>query len=70
MSVEATKVYLKRSAQGVESVRGKGEITQFSPEEQKKISSMLRPIIADWIRESEAKGIPAREMLKRAGYSG
>ncbi len=70
LSLEATKVYLKRSAQGVDSVRGKGEIVQLPAEEQKRISAVLRPIIADWIRENEAKGIPAREMLKKAGYSG
>ena len=70
LSLEATRVYLKRSAQGVESVRGKAEVVQLSAEEQKRISAVLRPIIADWIREMEAKGIPAREMLKRAGYSG
>lgn len=70
LSLEATKVYLKRSAQGVESVRGKAEIVELSAEEQKRISAVLRPIIADWIKENEAKGIPAREMLKKAGYSG
>ena len=70
LSLKATEVYLKRSAQGVDSVRGKGEIIQLPAEEQKKFSAVLRPIIADWIKESEAKGIPAREMLKRAGYSG
>jgi len=31
---------------------------------------VLRPIIDEWITESEGKGIPAREMLKRAGFSG
>jgi TRAP-type transport system periplasmic protein len=70
LSLEATKVYLKRSMQGVESVRGKAEVFELSAEEQKRISAVLRPIISDWIRENEAKGIPAREMLKKAGYSG
>jgi TRAP-type C4-dicarboxylate transport system substrate-binding protein len=70
LSLEATKVYLKRSTQGVESVRGKAEVFQLSAEEQKRISAVLRPIIADWIKENEAKGIPARQMLKKAGYSG
>jgi TRAP-type transport system periplasmic protein len=70
LSLEATKVYLKRSMQGVESVRGKAEVFELSTEEQKRISAVLRPIIADWIRESEAKGIPARDMLKKAGYPG
>jgi len=70
LSLEATKVYLKRSGQGLDSVRGKGEIVQLSAEEQGRIGKVLRPIIADWIKESEAKGTPAREMLKRAGYSG
>jgi hypothetical protein len=31
---------------------------------------VLRPIIDEWIKESEAKGIPGREMLRRAGYPG
>ena len=70
LSLEATKVYLKRSMQGVESVRGKAEVFELSAEEQKRISAVLRPIISDWVRENEAKGIPAREMLKKAGYSG
>lgn len=70
LSLEATKVYLKRSMEGVDSVRGKAEVVQLSAAEQKRISATLRPIIADWIRENEAKGIPAREMLKKAGYSG
>jgi TRAP-type transport system periplasmic protein len=70
LSLEATKVYLKRSAQGLDSVRGKAEVFQLTAQEQKRISAALRPIIDDWIRENEAKGIPAREMLKKAGYSG
>lgn len=70
LSIEATQVYLKRSAEGVASVRGKAQVIELSAEEQKRISALLRPIIADWIRESETKGIPAREMLKKAGYSG
>jgi len=68
LSLKATEVYLKRTAQGVDSVRGKAEVVQLSAEEQKKISAVLRPIITDWIKESEAKGIPAREMLRKAGY--
>jgi TRAP-type C4-dicarboxylate transport system substrate-binding protein len=69
LSLEATKVYLKRSTEGVDSVRGKAEVIQLSAEEQRRIAAVLRPIITDWIKESEAKGIPARQMLKRAGYS-
>jgi TRAP-type C4-dicarboxylate transport system substrate-binding protein len=68
LSVKSTEVYIKRSAEGVESVRGKGEVIQLSPAEQQRIGAALKPIIADWIKESEAKGIPARDMLKRAGY--
>lgn len=70
LSIEATKVYLKRSAEGVASVRDKAQVIELTAEEQKRIAALLRPIVADWIRESEAKGIPARDMLKRAGYSG
>ena len=68
LSLKATEVYLARSVQGVDSVRGKGEVIQLSAAEQQRIGALLRPIIADWIKESEARGIPAREMLKRAGY--
>jgi len=70
LSIEATKVYLRRSTDGVASVRGKSQVIEFPAEEQKRIRAVLRPIISDWIKESEAKGIPAREMLKKAGYSG
>lgn len=69
LSLKATEVYLARSAQGVDSVRGKGEIIQLSAAEQQRIGTLLRPIIAEWIKESEAKGIPARDMLKKAGYA-
>ena len=68
LSLKATEVYLKRSAQGVDSVRGKAEVIQLSAAEQQRISAALKPIIADWIKESEAKGIPARDMLRKAGY--
>jgi TRAP-type C4-dicarboxylate transport system substrate-binding protein len=68
LSLKATEVYLKRSTEGVESVRGKAEVVQLSAAEQKRISEVLRPIVTDWIKESEAKGIPAREMLRRAGH--
>lgn len=68
LSLKATGIYIKRAAEGLEGVRGKAEVIQLTAEEQKKISAALRPIIPDWIRESEAKGIPAREMLRRAGH--
>jgi TRAP-type C4-dicarboxylate transport system substrate-binding protein len=68
LSLKATEVYLKRSADGVASVRGKAEIVELSAAEQKRIADLLRPIIADWIKDSEAKGIPARDMLRRAGH--
>ena len=70
LSLEATKVYLRRTAEGVASVRGKAEVIELSAKEQNRIRALLRPIVTDWITESEAKGIPARQMLKRAGYSG
>jgi TRAP-type C4-dicarboxylate transport system substrate-binding protein len=69
LSLKATEVYLKRSADGVASVRGKAEVVELSAAEQKRIADLLKPIVADWIKESEAKGIPAREMLRRAGYA-
>lgn len=68
LSLKATEVYLKRSADGVASVRGKAEIVELAAAEQKRIADLLRPIIADWIKDSEAKGIPARDMLRRAGH--
>jgi TRAP-type C4-dicarboxylate transport system substrate-binding protein len=68
LSLKATEVYLKRSADGVASVRGTAEVVELSAAEQKRIADLLRPIIADWIKESEAKGIPARDMLRRAGH--
>lgn len=70
LSLKATQVYLKRSADGVSGIRGKAEVIELSAKEQKRIRALLRPIVSDWIKESEAKGIPARQMLKRAGYSG
>jgi TRAP-type C4-dicarboxylate transport system substrate-binding protein len=68
LSLKATEVYLKRSSEGLASVRGKAEVVELSAAEQKRIADLLRPIVADWIKESEAKGIPARDMLRRAGY--
>jgi TRAP-type C4-dicarboxylate transport system substrate-binding protein len=68
LSLKATEVYLKRSAEGIASVRGKAEVVELSAAEQKRIAEVLRPIVAEWIKEAEAKGIPAREMLRRAGY--
>lgn len=70
LSRKATDVYIKRAVQAVASVRGKADIVELSKQEQDRISRTLRPIIDEWIKESEAKGIPAREMLRRAGYSG
>jgi TRAP-type C4-dicarboxylate transport system substrate-binding protein len=68
LSLKATEVYLKRSTEGVAGVRGKAEVVELSAAEQKRIADLLKPIVADWIKESEAKGIPARDMLRRAGY--
>jgi len=63
LSLKATDVYIKRSEQGVESVRGKAELVEFSKAEQEKIAKLLRPIVDDWVKEAEGKGIPARKML-------
>jgi len=70
LSRKATDVYIKRAAQAVESVRGKADVVELSKREQDRISKVLRPIIDEWIKESEAKGIPAKDMLRRAGYPG
>jgi TRAP-type C4-dicarboxylate transport system substrate-binding protein len=70
LSLKATDVYIKRAEQAVQSVRGKADVVTLSQAEQDRISKVLRPIIDEWIKESEAKGIPGREMLRRAGYPG
>ena len=70
LSRKATDVYIKRAEQAVASVRGKADVYELPKSEQDRIGKMLRPIIDEWIKESEAKGIPAREMLRRAGYKG
>ena len=70
LSLKATAVYIKRAEEAVKSVRGKADVVNLSADEQQRIGKVLRPIVDEWIKESEAKGIPAREMLKRAGYSG
>jgi TRAP-type C4-dicarboxylate transport system substrate-binding protein len=70
LSLRATEVYIKRAAQAVESVTGKADVVTLSPAEQQRISKTLRPIIDEWVKEMEPKGIPARDMLKRAGYKG
>ncbi|MGH8432221.1 MAG: TRAP transporter substrate-binding protein, partial [Solimonas sp.] len=63
LSLKATDVYVKRAHEGVESVRGKADVIQFSAAEQERIAKALRPIVDDWIKEADAKGIPARKML-------
>ena len=68
LSLKATDVYIKRAEQGVASVRGKAEIVEFSKAEQEKVSKLLRPIVDDWVKESEAKGIPAKKMLGLAKH--
>jgi TRAP-type transport system periplasmic protein len=69
LSRKATEVYIKRAEAAVKSVRGKADVVELSKAEQDRISKALRPIIDEWVKESEAKGIPARDMLKRAGYA-
>jgi TRAP-type C4-dicarboxylate transport system substrate-binding protein len=68
LSRKATEVYIKRAEEAVKSVRARADVVEFSKAEQDRISKTLRPIIDEWVKESEAKGIPARDMLKRAGY--
>jgi TRAP-type C4-dicarboxylate transport system substrate-binding protein len=68
LSLKATNIYMQRSEQGVNSVMGKAFVTEFSPEEQKRIAAVLKPIIVEWVQASEAKGIPAKAMLRKAGY--
>ena len=70
LSVKATEVYIKRADEAVASVRGKADVVTLSQAEQARITKTLRPIIDEWIKEMEPKGIPAREMLRRAGYKG
>jgi TRAP-type C4-dicarboxylate transport system substrate-binding protein len=68
LSLKATEVYMKRADEGIAALRARGEVVELGAAEQKRISEVLRPVIADWIRDSEPKGIPARDMLRRAGY--
>ena len=70
LSRKATEVYIKRAEQAVASVRGKADVYELPKSEQERISKVLRPIIDEWIKEMEPKGVPAREMLRRAGYRG
>lgn len=70
LSQKGTEVYIKRAGEAVESVRGKAEVVTLSAAEQARIGALLRPIVDEWIKESEAKGIPARDMLRKAGYPG
>jgi TRAP-type C4-dicarboxylate transport system substrate-binding protein len=68
LSRKATEVYIKRAEQAVASVRGKADVYELPKSEQERIAKVLRPIIDEWIKEMEPKGIPAREMLRKAGY--
>ncbi|MGQ0543801.1 MAG: TRAP transporter substrate-binding protein [Betaproteobacteria bacterium] len=70
LSRKATDVYIKRAEEAVASVRGKADVYELPQSEQDRISKVLRPIIDEWIKEMEPKGIPARDMLRRAGYKG
>ncbi|HYG54815.1 MAG TPA: TRAP transporter substrate-binding protein [Burkholderiales bacterium] len=70
LSRKATDVYIKRAEEAVKSVRGKADVVELSKAEQDRISKVLRPIIDEWVKEMEPKGVPAREMLKKAGYKG
>ncbi len=70
LSLKATAAYIKRGAQAVEGVRGKSDVVTLPQAEQDRIRKTLRPIIDEWVKEMEPKGIPARDMLKRAGYKG
>jgi TRAP-type C4-dicarboxylate transport system substrate-binding protein len=63
LSLKATDVYIKRAEEGVKSVQGKAEVVEFSKAEQDKIAKVLRPIVDDWVKEAEGKGIPAKKML-------
>jgi TRAP-type transport system periplasmic protein len=70
LSRKATGVYIKRAEQALASVRGKADVVEFSKAEQDRVTRQLRPIIDEWVKEMEGKGVPAREMLKKAGFSG
>lgn len=70
LSRKATDVYIKRAEEAVKSVRGKADVYELPKAEQDRITKVLRPIIDEWVKEMEGKGVPAREMLKKAGYKG
>ena len=63
LSRKATEVYIKRADQAVASVRGKADVYELPKAEQDRISKQAAPIIDEWVKEMEAKGAPAREML-------
>lgn len=68
LSLKGTEIYIKRAEQAVASVRGKAEVIEFGAAEQKRVGATLSPLIDEWIKEAEAKGIPARDMLRVAGH--
>ena len=70
LSRKATEVYIKRAEEAVKSVRGKADVVELSKTEQDRIGKTLRPIVDEWIKEMEPKGVPAKEMLRRAGVPG
>jgi len=70
LSLKATQVYLDRAAEAVESVRntdGK-EVIEWDRATQREAADILKPLVAEWIEESTAAGIPAKDMLELAGY--
>jgi TRAP-type C4-dicarboxylate transport system substrate-binding protein len=70
LSRKATDVYIKRAEAAVASVRGKADVYELPKSEQDRITKQLRPIIDEWVKEMEGKGVPAKEMLRKAGYKG
>ena len=62
-----TGYFNAETAGRIEEKVGKADVVTLSKEEQQRIAKVLRPIVDEWVKESEAKGIPARQMLKKAG---
>lgn len=70
LSLKATRVYIDRAAEGVDSVHAAAgkQIIEFDQATQDEIADVLKPIVSEWVEENTANGIPAKEMLEAAGY--
>lgn len=71
LSRKATQIYLDRAEESIAFVRetqGK-EVIEFSGEEQAKITEILRPIYAEWVKQMDEQGIDGAALLTAAGVA-